>query len=359
MERIIALLDLDYFYAQVEIVRKPELKGKPVVIVMPSLRENSGAIATCSYEARALKISSGMSLSLAQKLANKETVFINADKPYYEEISGKVFEIVDFFCEKVEQVSVDEAYFDLTNPSDYDKAIEICNKIKQRIKSELGLTCSIGLAPNKLIAKMAASMKKPDGFFAVKPAEVDNFLSKQKVSALHGVGPKTEEEFKKHNILFISDIKKFQRVDLVAWFGEANGIRFYDFAFGKDDRVVEVNREKQQLSRMMTIKQDSREYDYVVQNIDFLSVLLYKELLELKKRFKTVSLIIVTEKMETVTKSKTKLEPISSIEDLQEIIHNLLREYLNETLSSVRRVGVRVSNFDENSGFQRKLFEFK
>ncbi|MFA6064293.1 MAG: DNA polymerase IV [archaeon] len=359
MERIIALLDLDYFYAQAEIIRKPEFKGKPVVIVMPSLRENSGAIATCSYEARALKISSGMPLSLAQKLANKETVFINADKPYYEEISAKVFEIVDFFCEKVEQVSVDEAYFDLTNPSDYDKAIEICNKIKQRIKSELGLTCSIGLAPNKVIAKMAASMKKPDGFSVVKPNEVDSFLLKQKVSALHGVGPKTEEEFKKHNILLVADIKKFQRVDLISWFGEANGVKFYDFAFGKDDRSVEVNREKQQLSRMMTIKQDSREYEFVVQNIDFLSVLLYKEILELKKRFKTVSLIIVTDRMDTVTKSKTKLEPISSIEDLQEIVHNLLKEYLNETLSSVRRVGVRVSNFDENSGFQRKLFEFK
>jgi DNA polymerase IV (DinB-like DNA polymerase) len=358
MERIIGLLDLDYFYAQAEILRNPSLKGKPVVIVMPSLRENSGAIATCSYEARALKISSGMPLSLAQKLANKETVFINADKLYYEEISTKVFEIVDFFCEKVEQVSIDEAYFDLTNPSDYDKAIEICNKIKQRIRSEVGLTCSIGVGPNKLVAKMACGVKKPDGFFAVKPTEVDLFLSKQKVSALHGVGPKTEEVFKLHNVHLVSDIKKFQKSDLISWFGEANGIKLYDFAFGKDDRPIEINREKQQLSRMMTIKEDSRDYAYVVQNVDFLSVLLYKEIAELKKRFKTVSLIIVTEKMDTVTKSKTKLEPISSVEELEEIAHFLLQEYLNETLSSVRRVGVRVSNFDENSGFQRKLFDF-
>ncbi|MEI7961770.1 MAG: DNA polymerase IV, partial [archaeon] len=97
MGRIIGLIDLDYFYAQCEQLRKPEIKGKPVVVVMPSIREGSGAIATCNYEARALKIKSGMPLSLAKKLANPETIFINVDKEYYLELSQKVFEIVDFF----------------------------------------------------------------------------------------------------------------------------------------------------------------------------------------------------------------------------------------------------------------------
>ncbi|MFA5931628.1 MAG: DNA polymerase IV [archaeon] len=359
MQKIIGLLDLDYFYAQAEILRNPQYRGKPVVIVMPSLRENSGAIATCNYEAREMKIKSGMPLSLAKKLASKDTIFINADKPYYEEVSQKIFEVVDFFCEKIEQVSIDEAYFDLTNPSDYEKAEEICKKIKQRIKSEVGLSCSIGLGPNKLVAKMAASAKKPDGFYVIKPVQVDDFLSKQKVSSLFGVGPKTEEEFKKHGINFVSDIKKFTKLDLVNWFGEANGSKLYDFAFGKDEREVEPNREKQQLSRMMTIKEDSREYDDIRQNVDFLSELLYKQITELKKRFKTVSLIIVTDRMETLTKSKTRVEPISSLDELKEIEHTLLHEYLSDTFSKVRRVGVKVSNFDEQSGFQRKLFEFK
>jgi DNA polymerase IV (DinB-like DNA polymerase) len=359
MQRIVGLLDLDYFYAQAEILRNPSIKGKPVVIVMPSLRENSGAIATCNYEARALKIKSGMPLSLAKKLASSDTVFINADKPYYEEISQKVFEIVDFFCEKVEQVSIDEAYFDLTNPSGFEKAEEICKKMKQRIRSELGLTCSIGVGENKLIAKMACSVKKPDGLFLVLLGETINFVSKQKVSSLFGVGPKTEEEFTKHGIVIVSDIKKFSKLDLISWFGEANGTKFFEYASGIDLRPIEPNREKQQLSRMMTIKQDSRDYDIIVQNVDFLLGLLYKEILELKKKFKTVSLIVVTDKMETVTKSRTKTVPIEDFSDLEEISHDLLREYLNEALSSVRRVGVRVSNFDENSGFQRKLFEFK
>ncbi len=358
MQRIIGLLDLDYFYAQCEILRKPQIRGKPVVIVMPSLRENSGAIATCNYEARALKIKSGMPLSLAKKLSNSETVFINADKPYYEEISQKVFEIVDFFCDKVEQVSVDEAYFDLTNPSGFEKAEETCLKIKQRIKAELGLTCSIGLSVNKLLAKMGASVKKPDGFFIVKQNEIDSFISKQKVSALHGVGPKSDEIFKKHNILAVSDIKKFNKNELIEWFGEANGSKFYDFAFGIDEREVEPNREKQQLSRMITIKSDSRDFDFVKQNIDFLSELLHKELVALKKRFKTVSLIVVNEKMETITKSRTNSLPIETLDELRAIEYELLKEFLQESQSMVRRVGVRVSNFDQNTGLQRKLFEY-
>jgi DNA polymerase IV (DinB-like DNA polymerase) len=358
MEKIVGMLDLDYFYAQCEIQRNPSLRGKPVVIVMPSLRENSGAIATCNYEARAFKIRSGMPLSLAKKLATPQTVFINADKEYYEEQSRKVFEIVDFFCEKVEQVSIDEAYFDLSNALGYEKASETAMKIKQRIKSELGLTCSIGVGQNKLIAKMASSAKKPDGFFVVKPNESIDFLSKQKVTSLFGVGPKTEEIFKVHNVILVSDIKKYSRNDLISWLGEANGQKFYDFAFGKDEREIEPNREQQQLSRMMTIKQDSRDYDVIVINVDFLTELLYKQIIELKKMFRTVSLIIVTEKMDTVTKSRTAPSAISSIDELKSIGHDLLKEYLNESFSNVRRVGVRVSNFDEGAGFQKKLFDY-
>lgn len=358
MDKIIGFLDLDYFYAQCEMQRNYAIRGKPVVIVMPSIRENSGAIATCNYEARALKIKSGMPLSLAKKLADSSTVFINADKAYYEEISEKVFEIVDYFCERVEQVSIDEAYFDLSNPSGYEKAVELSMKIKQRIKSELGLTCSVGIGPNKLISKMICSLKKPDGLGVIKPDEVDSFLSKQRATDLIGVGEKSEEEFKKHGVLMVSDIKKFNKRDLVLWFGEAIGSRFYDFAFGIDPRTIEPNREKQQLSRLMTIKEDSRDYDVVVLNVEFLVDLLYKQVLDLKKNFRTISLIVVTDKMETITKSRTKPGDIESIDELKETSKELLKSFLNESSAYIRRVGVKVSNFEENTGFQKKLFDY-
>ena len=358
MEKIIGLLDLDYFYAQCEILRNSAIRGKPVVIVMPSIRENSGAIATCNYEARALKIKSGMPLSLAKKLADSATVFINADKAYYEEVSTKVFEIVDYFCERVEQVSIDESYFDLSNPSGYEKAVDVVGKIKQRIKLELGLTCSVGIGPNKLISKMACAVKKPDGLFVIKPSEVEHFLSKQKVSSLMGVGEKTEEEFKKHGVVLVSDIKNFEKSDLVAWFGEIIGTKFYAFAFGVDERNVEPNREKQQLSRLMTIKEDSSDFTVLEQNVDFLVDLLYKQVFDLKKKFRTISLIIITDKMETITKSRTKPSDIESIDELKIVSKELLKSFLNESTAYVRRIGVKVSNFEENTGFQKKLFDY-
>ncbi len=358
MENIVALLDLDYFYAQCEILRNPAIREKPVVIVVPSLRENSGAIATCNYEARALKIKSGMPLGLAKKLASKETIFINADKPYYEEVSQKVFDIVDFFSEKVEQVSIDEAYFDLSNPSGFEKAKEICLKIKERVKSETGLTCSVGLSYNKLLSKMAASFKKPDGFFVIEKKDAELFLNKQKVGSLFGVGPKAEEIFEKNGVRVVADIKKHSVAELIKWFGEAKGKQFYDFAFAVDSREIEPNREKQQLSRLMTIKKDTNDFDEAKQYIEFLSELVFKEATKLNKSFKTVSLIIVTPKYETVTRSTTVEEKITSVEQLKEIQYSLLKGFLSESFSSIRRLGVRVSNFGDDAGFQKKLFDY-
>jgi DNA polymerase IV (DinB-like DNA polymerase) len=359
MQNIIALLDLDYFYAQCEMLRNPSLRGKPVVIVMPSMREGSGAIATCNYEARALKIRSGQPLSLAKKLANSETIFINADKQYYEEVSKKVFDIVDFFSEKVEQVSIDEAYFDLTNPIGFEKAKDVCEKLKEQIRSTTGLTCSIGVSYNKLLAKMAASYKKPDGLFIIEENDGINFLNKQKISALFGVGPKAEEIFEKNGVKIISDVLKFSVSDLISWFGEAKGKQLFDFAHGIDSREIVSNREKQQLSRLMTLKNDVSNFEEGKPHIDFLSDLVFKEATKLNKSFKTVSIIIVTPKYETITRSVTLEEKISSSDQLKSQSYALLKLYLNESFLPIRRLGVRVSNFGEDATFQKKLFDYK
>ncbi|MEK6959020.1 MAG: DNA polymerase IV [archaeon] len=356
--RIVALLDLDYFYAQVEQVRNPAIKGRPVVIVMPSIRENSGAVATCNYEARAMKIKSGMPLGLAKKLANENTVFINADKPYYEEVSQKVFDLVDFYCEKVEQVSIDEAYFELTNPLGYEKAKEVCEKIKKSILVDLGLTCSIGIGPNKLVAKMACGVKKPDGLFIVKASDAEQFIAKHKIGDLFGVGPKGEEIFKAHGIHLVGEIKTHEKRELIEWFKDAKGEQFYDFAFAIDNRPVEPNREKQQISKMMTLRQDSSSFEEIKTSIDFLADLVFKEATRLKKSFKTASIVIITDRFETITKSKTKAQKIENFDDLCNMEYDLLREYLHDSFSKVRRVGVKVSNFGEETGLQKKLFEF-
>jgi len=357
MQKYVALLDLDYFYAQCEELRKPEIKGFPVVIVMPSIRENSGAIATANYPARELKIRSGMPLGLAKKLASKETIFINADKEYYKELSVKVFEIVDFFCDKVEQVSIDEAYLDLTSLLGFEKAEDTCIKIKEKIKNELSLTCSIGLGTNKLIAKLAASEKKPDGFFVVSE-NVEKFLEKKKIRDLIGVGPKFEKIFKSVGINKIGDIKKHSKEELIELFGTFKGEEFYNFAFGIDERVVDPNREKQQVSRMITLKSDLRDLDGILEQIKLLCDLVFNDASKTHKKFKTASLVIINSNNDTVTKSKTKIE-INSLDKLIEIESALLLDFLNESISKVRRVGVRVSNFEEGKGTQKTLFDFK
>jgi DNA polymerase IV (archaeal DinB-like DNA polymerase) len=354
--KIIALLDLDYFYAQCEQIRNPALKNKPVVIVMPTVR-GGGAIATCNYVARALKIKSGMGLSLAKKLSNNDTVFINADKEYYKEISDKVFGIVDFFCDNVEQVSIDEAYLELTNPEGFEKAVKICENIKSKIKSELFLTCSIGLSVNKLIAKMASEEKKPDGFTKVLPIQVDKFLLKKQVREIHGVGPKYSEILNSNKIFTINELRLVSIQKLTALFGAVKGEQFYNFARGVDLREVKSNREKQQLSRMMTLQNDTLNFDEIKDTVDLLSSLVYGEAKKIKKNFRTCSLIIITNKYETFTKSKTQ-ELTLDLNTLKEVEYSLLKDFLDESLQLVKRVGVRISNFDANYGTQKKLFDF-
>ncbi len=359
MQKIIGLLDLDYFFAQCEIVRNPSIRGKPIAIIVPTIRENTGAVATANYEARKLKIKSGMSLSLVKKIANKETIFINADKEYYKEMSQKVFEVLDFFCDKVEQVSIDEAYFDLTNPEGFEKAIDICKKIKDRIRAETGLTCSIGVSINKLLAKMASNEKKPDGFFVVEKKDVNSFLLKKKVKELHGVGPKSEKIIQNEGVLIVKELQSISEKKLVELFGEVRGKRFFDFARGKDDREINPNREKQQVSRMMTLKKDSLQFDEIKENLKFMSELVFSEVKKMKKKFKTVSLIIVNSHFEIITKSKSNTDPVLSSLELFEIESELLKSFLGQAIRPVRRIGVRVSNFDEDEGVQKKLFEFK
>ncbi|MFA5763281.1 MAG: DNA polymerase IV [archaeon] len=354
--KIIALLDLDYFYAQCEQIRNPALKNKPVVIVMPTIR-GGGAIATCNYAARALKIKSGMGLALAKKLSNSETVFINADKEYYKELSDKVFDIVDFFCDNVEQVSIDEAYLELTNPEGFEKAVKICENIKSKIKSELSLTCSIGLSVNKLISKIASEEKKPDGFTKILPNQVDEFLLKKQVREIHGIGPKYGEILKENKIFTIKELRLVSVQKLIALFGNVKGEQFYNFAKGIDPREVQSNREKQQLSRMMTLQTDTLSFDEIKDTLDLLSSLVYNESKTLKKNFRTCSLIIITNKYETFTKSKTS-ELTLDLNMLKEIEYVLLKDFLDESLQLVKRVGVRISNFDANYGTQKKLFDF-
>lgn len=358
MLQIIGLLDLDYFYAQCEIIKNPELKNKPVVVVMQTVRENVGAVATCNYKARDLKIKSGMSLSLAKKLANDQTFFINADKDYYKKVSDTIFDILDKYSEKVEQVSIDEAYFDLTPQNSFEKAIDVCNKIKDQIFAETKITCSIGLSVNKLVAKMACVEKKPNGLTVVPQEKVDSFLKNKSILEISGIGPKSEKILNNLGVKTISQLKELNKNELILSFGQVKGEQIYNFARGQDDRIINPNREKKQISRLITLKKDTLDFNEIKESTDFLCERVFSESLNIKKNFKTISIILIDTKNNSVSKSISPLEEINSLEQLKEISSQLLGDVLKESLILFKRVGVRISNFGEDYGYQKKLFDF-
>lgn len=361
MNRIIFLIDLDYFYAQCEQNRKPQLKGKPLVICMFSGRtETSGAVATCNYEARALGIHSAMPIFLAKKKATPETTFLQADREYYTEISNQVMRIFSKQADVLEQVSIDEAYLDETKSSDesFKKAEEVAKQIKKELLQELNLTCSIGISSNKLVAKIAAGTKKPDGLTIVKPEEIRSFLNPLKVEKLHGVGDVTTKKLNSLSIFSVADLSKFPVHHLVQVFGENKAKLLHEKSLGIDDSLVEETKEKQQLNAIGTLKADSNSFEEIGIQLREFARKLIDRVQEKNIYFKTVTIILITNKLETLTRSKTLEKETNELNELIKTSESLLKDFLAQNFEiKLRRFGVRVSNFVETKK-QKSLFEF-
>ena len=196
--RIVMLVDLDYFYAQCEEIRNPTIKNKPVVVCVFSGRtKDSGVVSTANYVARKYGVYSGISILLAKKkLKDVDAVFLPVDTEFYKEISDKIMVTLRIHADRFEQVGIDEAYMDVTKriKTNYSAAKELAEIIKHEVFILQKLTCSIGIGPNKLVAKIAADIKKPDGLTMVRPGGVRSFLSPLSVRSLVGVGKKTEKK---------------------------------------------------------------------------------------------------------------------------------------------------------------------
>ena len=195
--RIVMLVDLDYFFAQCEELRHPELKNKPVVVGIYSGRtEESGAVSTANYVAREYDVKSGIPLYLAKKrLEGTEAVFLPADHEYYERVSSRIMDLLRSCADTFEQVSIDEAYLDVTKKVDvnYASAVELAEQLKAEAIKQVKISFSVGIGPNKIMAKIACDFQKPDGLTVVRPDEIEQFLKPLPVNRLLGVGRKTSE----------------------------------------------------------------------------------------------------------------------------------------------------------------------
>jgi DNA polymerase IV (DinB-like DNA polymerase) len=356
--RIIFHVDMDYFFAQCEERECPEIKGKPVVVCVYSGRGgDSGAVSTSNYEARKLGIKAGMPISRAKKLA-QDAVFLPVNMELYRSISDEIMEILRGHCRTFEQESVDEAFCDITGMvPDFEEARMLAINIKEEIRKKVGLTCSVGVAANKLVAKIASDFRKPDGLTVVKPDEIQKFLAPLKITDLTGVGKKTGERLNELGVHTIGELSMMPAEELIREFGQAKGIWLKQASNGINDSPVVGREGTEQIGRITTLKEDTRDLSVIFKAIDELSEDVYRKLVERKLGFKSVSFVAITSDFKTHSKTHTLSAPAKDLERIRMEARELARAFLAENPVALRRVGIRVANLMEEKG-QRTLGEF-
>ncbi len=352
--RVVFHIDFDYFYAQCEEIRNSKIKGKCVAVCIFSERGgDSGAIATANYNARKFGVKSGIPIILAKnKLKEQDAVFLPADFDYYSEISSKAMEIIEKYADVFEYVGRDEAYLDVTKKieGDFDKAQHLAQQLKNEIRNNLKLTCSIGITPNKLLSKIASDFKKPDGLTTVKPEQVEQFLSSLKIREIPGIGRKTEDVFSQMNVNTIEDLTMIDVFDLNKIFGRKTAGYIFNSARGIDNEAVKPRTPTIQFSKITTLKKNSKELEFLQENVQELCIQLNKLAMENNKMYRSIGIQFVNEDLSTKTKSRMLRNPGNNLEELKKIVNQLLEEALVGQEMLVRRIGVRISEFSDVEG---------
>tara|TARA_Y100000996_G_scaffold330218_1_gene266405 strand:- start:3159 stop:4253 length:1095 start_codon:yes stop_codon:yes gene_type:complete len=353
--RIVFHVDFDYFYAQCEEIRDSRIKGKCVAVCIFSDRGgDSGAIATANYNARKFGVKSGIPIMLAKNKLKEQTdaVFLPADFDYYSEISSNAMEIIERYADIFEYVGRDEAYLDVTKKTEFnfDKAEHLAQQLKNEIRNNLKLTCSIGITPNKLLSKIASDYKKPDGLTTVKPEQVEQFLSPLKIREIPGIGKKTEDVFLQMNVKTIEELRGIDVFDLNKIFGRKTGAYIFNSSRGLYDELVKPRPPTIQFSKILTLKKNSKELEFLKKNIEDLCVQLNKLAIENNKMYRSIGIQFVNEDLSTKTKSRMLRNPTNNLVELNKISSQLLEEALVNQEMLVRRLGVRISEFSDVEG---------
>ena len=353
--RIVFHIDFDYFYAQCEEVRSPELKTKPVCVCVFSDRGgDSGAIATANYTARKYGVKSGIPIAFARKRLEerKDAVFLPVDFEYYTEMSEKAMEIMKEYADIFEYVGRDEAYLDVTSriEGDFIKASHLAQQIKNSIRDKIKLSCSIGISQNKLISKIASNFQKPDGLTIVSPERVEIFLEQLKIRAIPGIGGKTEKIFSEMNLETIQDLMKLDVFTLNNKFGRKSGTYIYNAVRGIDNEPVKEKEGRIQYSKIMTLKKDSKDPQFLLENIRELCKEVHTVVRKNNQMFKSVGIHFVQSDLSNKSKSKMLRNPTTSLEELQKNVEQLLTDALENQTITIRRMGVKVAELSEVQG---------
>lgn len=334
--RRIGHIDLDAFFATCEELRNPHLEERPIVICVYTRDGSSGAVSTCNYKARELGIDSAMPLKKAQSRATSDTVFLAADHGYYSKISGKIISILHTHSRQVQKYSIDEAFFHIEkNP------LKTAKKIKADIEAA-GLSSSIGIGPNRFVAKMASEQDKPDGLRMVKEDEVKDFLTDKPVGDIHGVGEKTEQKLLDLGIETCLDIRQANTSRLVEEIGKSKASTVTARAYGKGSRDLGSD-EKKQMSKIITMQRNSSNLGYISKELSRACQQLIERLESENKAFSNVGIVAVDTELETYTRSRA-VKTSRPGKKLYREAESLLNRLISEEDPTLRRVGVRVSD---------------
>lgn len=354
--RITFHVDMDSFFASVEVRERPELKGLPVVVGSdPEGGSGRGVVSTCSYEARKYGIHSAMPISQAFRLC-PGAVFLPVNMKLYAGVSAGVMELLRGFAEKFQQVSVDEAYL-IPGPEirNFEEAALYALRIKDEVQRQQGITCSVGVGPNKLISKIASGFQKPDGLTVVRPEDVRNFLFPLPVSKIPGIGEKTTETLKEMGISRVDELADCDVQLLSERFGKM-GLRMKQLANGLDFEEVIEKEGVKSISRHGTFAEDTNDPVKISGSLDILIESVHGALLKHHFLFKTVTLIVRFEDFSTYTRSRTLPIWTSDIFVIKRTVIQLLSEFMGRR--KFRLVGVGVTKFRERDERQTLITDF-
>lgn len=346
-------LDMDAFFASVEVRERPELAGLPVVV--GGSTSGRGVVAAANYEARKFGVFSAMPMAQALRLCS-QLVCLPVNMPLYIQVSQHIHEIFYRYTPEIEPLSLDEAFLDVSASAKlFGSAAEIAQRIKADIKEECHLIASAGVAPNKFVAKIASDINKPDGFLVVEESEMQDFLDPLPIKRLWGVGKKTEQQLHRHGINTIFDVRNQSADWLIQNFGK-QGDHIFRLANGQDKREVISDAKAKSISSETTFANDIQDEEVLLAVLSQLSEQVAARLRDNNVKGKTVSIKLRFHDFRTITRSKTLSESTFQTMQLWLTVKQLFLAARQTNTAAIRLVGVSVSGFLNDETLQGDLF---